>query len=202
MMAIDEPALTAVPVVKPTILIDIDEVLFPFADAYSRWLVRTHGLDFEPSRMRTYDIARAVGPHHSNLAVQFVNDPMVVSEERALAAAVQSTSMLSRDFRLLACTRRLEILEGAATREWMNLNFTTIEQVVFTRSLPSAPETAKAAVAQRIRAVALIDDNLSNLAGLPASCRPYLIRRPPGLPSDTGAVNWHEVLVGLGADFI
>ena len=184
-------------VVKPPILIDIDEVLFPFADAYSRWLALTQGLDFEPNQMKTYDVAGSVGPRHSSLAVQFVNDPAVVRGEQALATAVRNMPTRSSDFHLVACTRRFEILEGVATREWMALNFAAIEQVIFTRTSPGASEAPKSALARQIGAVALIDDSLSNMTGLDASCRPCLLRRPPGLPSDAGAEPWHDVVADL-----
>ena len=57
------------------VLLDVDEVLFPFAHAYDRWLRRNEGFGLDPRHLSLYNIPAAAGPEHDRLVVQFLSDP-------------------------------------------------------------------------------------------------------------------------------
>lgn len=176
------------------VLLDVDEVLFPFAHAYDRWLSRNVGHRLDEGHLSRYDIPAAAGSRHNELVVQFLADPSVISGEVLRADAVPVLQKLATSYRLIACTSRHGHDEGAATRAWLAAQVPLVEDVIFTRHRRGEPASLKASVAHNLNAVLLIDDTAEHLIGLPQTCRGVLLERPVGLPSEPGSVPWAEVL--------
>lgn len=176
------------------VLLDVDEVLFPFAHAYDRWLRRTTGTGLDPVQLARYDIPAAAGHRHDELVVEFLSDPEVIAGEVLLEAAVPVVQQLAARHRLIACTSRHGHDEGAATFAWLASHVPQVEDVIFTRHHRGEPSRSKASVAQELNAVLLVDDTADHLRWLPSSCRGVLLARPAGLPSEPGAVSWSQVL--------
>lgn len=180
------------------VLLDIDEVLFPFAQAYDRWLFTARGIGLDREHLSRYDIPTAAGAQHDELVVRFLSDPKTIAEEGLIPQAAEALPILSARSRLIACTSRHSHDEGEATRAWLQAHTPCIEDVIFTRHKRTDPGTAKAQIARETAAVMLIDDTFQHLIGLPASCQGILMRRPRGLPSAANAVSWASVLHASG----
>ena len=183
---------------RPTILIDVDEVLFPFAHSYNEWLVRERGAGLDPELMNRYEIAAAAGDGHREYAVRFVNDPMTLEIE-PVSGAAEAIRALRGTYSLVACTTRRSALEGDATQAWLDRQVPGFDELVCTSERHDDIAIAKHEVAVSHRALALIDDTDSNLVGLPDYCRAILLRRPSGLDSDPAAMSWLEVSEALRA---
>lgn len=181
---------------RATILVDVDEVLFPFAHSYDEWLVRERGIGLDPDLMNRYEIADAAGEGHRGYAVRFLNDPATLEIE-PVAGALASVQTLGSTYRLVACTTRRNEPEGAATQAWLDRHLPGFDELVCTSERHDSAAIAKSDVAIKHRAVALIDDTEGNLAGLPDYCRPLLLRRPPGLHSDQSALTWGAAVASL-----
>lgn len=181
---------------RTTILVDVDEVLFPFAHAYHEWLVRERGRGLDPELMRQYEIASAAGDGHREHAVCFVNDPATLDVEPVPGAAA-AIQLLTDSFRVVACTTRLSETEGPATRAWLDRHLPGFDELVCTRERHDSASMAKSVVAVQFQAIALIDDTEANLGGLPEYCTGMLLRRPTGLDSHVSAMTWHEALKQL-----
>lgn len=182
---------------RPTLLVDVDEVLFPFAHAYDRWLIRNRGHGLEPNAMRRYAIADAAGDGHSSLAVIFVNDERTIQDEPPLAGALEALNILSEHYTIVACTSRRGGPEGAATRAWLGLHLPPITDVIFTNVDHGRPLHTKGFLARAHSAIALIDDTPENLVDLPHTCAGYLFRRPSGLDSSADSLEWNAVVETL-----
>jgi hypothetical protein len=179
---------------RPVVLLDVDEVLFPFAHAYDRWLGRNAGLSLDPGHLSRYDIPAAAGPRHDEFVVRFLSDPDVISAEAVIKEAAPVLRQLTSRYRLVACTSRHGLDEGNATRAWLAAQAPVVEDVIFTRYRRGEPARSKASVVADLGAVLLIDDTSEHLRGLPSGCRGVLLTRPAGPPSESGAVHWSQVL--------
>lgn len=182
---------------RPTLLVDVDEVLFPFAHAYDRWLVLNRGHGLEPEAMRRYAIADAAGAEHSSLAVNFVNDKRTIQDEPPLVGALDAVVSLNEHFKIVACTSRRSGPEGAATRAWIDLHLPPVSDVIFTSEDHGKPLHTKGFLARRHGAIALIDDTPENLVGLPSTCTGFLFRRPSGIDSSAESIEWNAVVETL-----
>ena len=187
------PCADTAGVALPVVFVDVDEVLFPFAHAYDRWLRKNvgHGLDY--SHLAQYDVEAAAGPDHDRLVVQFHADPSVVHTEKVIPPAGKLLAQLSGKYKIVACTSRFEHDEGTATRNWLHANAPQVADVIFTRFRRGETPKPKADFVTKHNAVLLIDDYAKNLVGLPPSCHGLLTVRPAGLPSGEGALQWAEI---------
>lgn len=175
---------------KPVALVDIDEVLFPFSQAYSRWLRRTRGISFVPELMATYDLAATLGAEHFTMAPRFLSDPHTIELERPIDDAVEAIWELTQVSDVLACTHRPEDTEGVATVAWISRHVPAIKRVLFTRFDPTARPGPKSEIARRTGARILIDDTPENLVNLPRDCSGLLVQRPGGIVSDPLSRSW------------
>ncbi|MDO8732933.1 MAG: hypothetical protein Q7L55_10260 [Actinomycetota bacterium] len=175
---------------RPILLLDLDEVLFPFADAYDRWLACRRGYGLDPVLKRAYDVGAAAGSGHRELAVQFVNDPAVIATVPPRSNARSALRVLEQTYTLMACTSRREALEGEATRAWLRRYFPEVNEALFTSQDHSSPVRTKAALAEEVGAAALVDDTMQHLADLPPTCVGLLLKRPPGMQSEPGSRHW------------
>ncbi len=178
---------------RGTILVDVDEVLFPFAHSYDAWLVRELGIGLDPDLMSRYEIAAAAGDGHRGHAVSFVNDPATLGIE-PVDGAVAAIEVLGSNYSLVACTTRRSALEGDATQAWLDRHLPGFDGLVCTSERHDDIAIAKHEVAVSKQAIALIDDTEANLEGLPDYCQALLLRRPSGLISPPDAKTWSEAL--------
>jgi len=108
--------------VTRVVLLDIDEVLFPFAHAYDRWLRRTEGFGLDPEYVARYDIPTAAGPEPDQLVVRFLSDPDVIHGETAIPESLAVVNRLSSEFRLMPApvdtgtTRETQLAPGSGLK--------------------------------------------------------------------------------------
>lgn len=189
------------------ILVDIDEVCFPFAHAYSEWLQRNgmSGLAWEG--ISRYDLDAALGrDDHDQLAERFLNDPWTLSVP-AIEGAREALSELNKaGVSTLLCSARFALREGAVTRSWVARHLPGLEsQVMLTRESQDGIRIPKGHVAWATGAEALVDDADEHHHHLPSGCTGFLMGRRAGLPSDSPAAHsparpvrdWAEVLTHL-----
>ena len=181
------------------ILLDVDEVLFPFADAYDAWLTRRRGFGLDAALKARYRIEESAGAHHNRLVVEFLNDPHTVTDTEPIEGALAAVGQLSKLCRLVACTSRHQSDEGAATRAWLKHWFPAIEDVVFVRDVRGGEKREKAAVCRELGAAALVEDSAEHLEGLYSGTLGVLVRRPHGLNSAAGSLPLEEAVEVLRA---
>ncbi len=186
------------------LLIDIDEVCFPFAHAYHDWLQRNgfNGLRWEG--LDRYDLDTALGrDDHDRLAEQFLNDPATLSVAPIPDAAQAIDDLRRHGFEVFLATARFATAEGAATRAWVARHLPGLERRVFlTRDRRQGTHIPKGQLAWSTGAVALIDDADEHHHHIPDGCTGFLMPRTGGLPSDvagpmskaTAVSGWADVL--------
>lgn len=178
---------------RPLVLVDIDEVLFPFAHAYVAFRARRGLSPIPEDAWAHYRIGEDAIPGHQSLMGAFFSDPVTLATA-PVQAAVDVLAPLAVTHRLVGCTSRYADTEGPGTRLWVERWVPWLGGVEFTGWHPEAGRRSpKAEVTLRLGARALIDDSPVHLDGLPAFCRPVLVQRPAGVPSAPGALSWDEV---------
>lgn len=190
------------------LLIDIDEVCFPFAHAYHDWLERNGYTGLRWEGLHRYDLDAALGrDDHDVLAEQFLNDPETLHVPAIPAAVAALEELRTRGFEVILASARFAIAEGAATRAWVARQLPGFERRVFlTREHHQGERIPKGQLAWAAGAVALIDDADEHHHHIPDGCAGLLMPRIGGLPSDalspgskaTPVAGWHEVLDRLG----
>ena len=179
---------------RATVLVDVDEVVFPSAHAYDRWLKHNIGHGLDRTHLKRYDIVAAAGENHDTYVVQFIADEHTIWAEARLPDSVAPLHEMAQTHRLITCTSRFYSDEGEGTTAWLNLHVPELDDIIFIRNIRGTQGGSKADVAANTNAVLLIDDDPSHLVGLSAHCRGALLARPAGLPSADGAHRWDETL--------
>jgi hypothetical protein len=183
---------------REIILVDVDEVLFPFATAYQAWLHDDHGITLDYTG-RTYDGLFWTYDWHEGLVTDFLNSS-TMQDTAPLTVAHAATVLLAEQYDLRVCTARGEATQGDATRAWVQRWLPHLGECLFTRQQVGDPGTVtKRSIARAHHAVALLDDLPRYLAEdqEPDGCTGFLIARPAGIPSEPGALTWDIVLSAL-----
>lgn len=168
------------------VLLDLDEVVFPFADAYHQWLLKEghKGLNWEG--LDRYDLDKALGANnHDVLAEMFLTDPWT-SNVKPINGSVDGVNRLVElGSEVIFCSARFAINEGRATREWVERHFPGYgKRVMLTRDKQRGAKIEKGDVAWMFGAAALVDDSDEHHRSLPLSCKGILLKRREHLPSD------------------
>jgi len=184
----------------PIVLIDMDEVLFPWAHAYRNFRNR-RGLSAIPeAAWNSYTIGEATIPGHQDIMADFHSDPEVIATP-PIPGRAEDCKTLAKHFTLIACTSRYEATEGPGTLKWVER--WAADWLTGVRFCNWHPETrlpsSKPRVAEETSAVALIDDHPKHLEGLVGGVHGFLVARPAGLASAPGARPWSAVFKELQA---
>lgn len=162
---------------KPTIAIDMDEVLFPL----SAELVRRHNLQFATgytsSDFVTYVLGDVWGTTYTESVAKvhaLLSEDL--SEVRPVVGAVDAVRSLLRDYALVVVTSRDRLLQTPTVR-WLERHFEGLfVDVVFAGN----PHTgrgfrAKQDVCQHLDAVCLIDDSVDHACDCASSGLPVIL---------------------------
>jgi len=181
----------------PVVLLDLDEVLFPWAFAYRGFRARRDLPPIPPQAWRNYAIGEDTIVGHQDLMASFHND--AATQAVGLVPGREHDCLeLAKTFSLVACTSRYEVTEGPGTRAWVQRWAPWLNGVHFCNWHPeSGRASGKGRVAEELRAVALVDDTPVHLEGLPAGTVGLLVERPAGVPSASGALPWDQVVTRL-----
>jgi hypothetical protein len=173
---------------KPILLTDLDDTLFPFAKTWAEWQEKTLGMPIDEAMYWYYDVD-AYLHNFLNLQEAFIGnldklDPKPVKE------AHNKLELLSDDFQIIALTARNSDEWDTHTQEWVSKHAPFIQNVIYARRNKGDAATPKSKIAEKLKAVALIDDSKHWVQSLPAHIKGYLVERPKPFPSDAGAVSW------------
>lgn len=192
------------PANRPTIAVDIDEVLMPHFIDLITWYNKEYGTSLtlednhptEPDNWGTSDINVAIKRVHG-----FFDTPEFLNSQ-PYEEAITSLRILSKNYRLVVVTARDTIIEKV-TRDWLNKHFKDlISDAHFAArySLEGKAQT-KTAIASTIKAGYLIDDALDHCEDAAKSGMRALLygdypwnqtnKLPKGV---TRVKNWQEVL--------
>lgn len=181
---------------KPILLIDIDEVLYPFTQVWYDW-AEQHGKDLNAFKHLTtdYDVDQYI-PYHLDELPLFLEtyDPTKILPYDNAAEAVRT---LSTQYEIIAVTARDKVNYEQPTQEWLKHHIPEIKEVIFTRTYFKGTPLPKAEVAAILSAEVLIDDTSTWVEGLPENVKGYVIERQAPLKSDNGAVSWQQILTEL-----
>lgn len=178
----------------PVVLIDLDEVLFPFALTYRAWRA-LEGLDpISQSAWDSYGINETHIPGHQSLMAEFFASALALATPPVESRA-EDCRVLASTHEVIGCTGRYADTEGAPTWEWVRRWVPFVAQIEFCGWHPEAGQpSGKADVARRLGAQALLDDSAVHLKGLPSSACGLLVERPAGTVSERGALPWDEAM--------
>jgi 5'(3')-deoxyribonucleotidase len=185
---------------RKALLIDLDEVLFPFATTYHDWLIRHRGRGLDHYRLATYQLPHAAGvsedDYYEHLDTM-LNEQHIIATTPPLPGSQEALDALSSAYELLICTARHEEALGDASRAWVTQHLAGISDVICINSNDPRRTTTKGRVAAKLNAAALIDDSDSNFLDLHPQTLAVPFKRPHGLPSAPGALTWAEALPRL-----
>jgi len=173
---------------REELLLDVDEVLFPWAVTYRAYRKRRGLAPVPETAWDTYTIGEATIPGQQNLMEDFHSDARVLATP-PLRGRAEDCQVLAQHFTLIACTSRYEATEGPGTLAWLDRWVPSISAVKFCGWHPeSGRPSGKPDIAKELDAVALIDDTPSHLVGLRGDTRGFLVARCPEVTSAPGAL--------------
>lgn len=175
---------------KPILLIDIDDVIYPFLETWNA------------SSQNTKHISTDYDPHntHPEYLEEILNFIKThdTSKVQPYNEAINALNILSEDYTIIAVTSRDITNMKETTQTWMSKNAPTVTDIIFTRAYFKASPQSKANVANIMQAAILIDDSSEEVEQLHNSTKGYIVKRPASLTSDQGAMSWKEILKDLG----
>ena len=195
---------------KEIIAVDVDEVLFPFAEEFIRSHNTKHGTKLEISQFTIYDFDGVLGLSVPE-TVKRVFDFIYETESMHIIPTqdtIDSVAELSEKFELVVVTARDPRFERLTT-DWLEEHFPGHFrgiQMVGYAPIMEKPVT-KAEVCSKMGAIALVDDSLSHLVDITeygvngVLFGDYPWNRSDNLPS--GVVrknNWPSVLDYFNGD--
>lgn len=180
---------------RGTLLVDLDEVLFPFAQGYNDWMWRKHGFFLNQRYLHEYKISKAAGSNHKDLKNDFLNDVHTIYKQKPVLAAAQALSDLQGEYRIVICTERNHDLTYDSTMSWLENHTPFIREIFFSNDITE--KQFKQNLAKEVDAVALIDDKSKNLKKLPQTCVGFLVEREYPTLSEPNALPWANIYTTL-----
>ena len=150
------------------VALDMDEVLFNFADSYQEWRVGKGLGVVDLSQMTGYQFFTGLGmsPAEANEhEVDFLSDFGL--KARPMDGAVAGVAELSKVANLIVLTARVESIHGVLTRSWLEHHFPgTFTQIILTHQTPEISLGSKGEFATRLGVSALVDDYAGHLESI------------------------------------
>lgn len=178
------------------ILVDLDEVVFPFLQTWDKWLLETQGKSVDwDAFVWWYDLDLYLSGH-----LELMGDFLKyegVRTAQPIPEALAALKVLSERYTIVACTARNEEEWKTLTRAWVGEHLPFVENIVHVRRDAGGPAVPKGDIALVYRATALIDDTAFWMDGLPSMTNGYVLKRPAPLASDPGAQDWSHILESL-----
>lgn len=175
---------------KP-ILIDLDETVFSFAASWDKWMQHTTGQSIDEALYWYYDIDAYI-PNFLDKQEEFIKHLPVI-KPKPIPEAMDSLLVLSEHFHIKALTARNADEWREETMFWTQKHLPFVTEVHFTREGGGKPPIPKGVMADQLNAFALIDDAKMWIDTLPPHIHGYIVERPDGLASDSGAMSWVEI---------
>jgi uncharacterized HAD superfamily protein len=189
---------------KPTIAVDIDEVLFPMAPTFLEYHNSNHGTAFTVDQMTSYYVENLTGETVEEVIAKI--KAYLKTEHYSLGqpipGSLEAIKALREHYRLVLITARNDFYRGH-TEDFIEKHFTGLfDELRYTHTLEN-PETTvpKSVICKETGAIALIDDHLYNVRdAAQAGIRGILFGNYPWNAADelpdgvTRCVDWPAVL--------
>lgn len=178
--------------VDKTVIIDLDETVYPFIETWSRWLIHKGE---QPVDMDTFSSWYDLDLHLSNhvdmqphfIAAQSALKPKPIPE------AFDSLSRIAEFYPVIALTARNRGDWFDETKFWVEKRLPFVQNIYYSRLDRGGEATPKQVIAKQLNAYALIDDTKMWVEGLHEDIRGYVVKRPHPLASDDGARAWDDI---------
>ena len=188
---------------KPTIAIDVDEVLFPLLASFFSYLKAAHDIDIVPDQMETYRTEDVIGGTSEDLLAKM--DAYMQTEHyentSPVIGAVEALKQLHINYRLIIVTARHKNFSGF-TERFIETHFKGLfDNVHYTHDvIDPGVNRPKAEMCKELQAITLVDDSLRNViecaeAGIPSVVfGDYRWNQSEELPEGvTRCVDWEAV---------
>jgi uncharacterized HAD superfamily protein len=193
---------------KPTIAVDIDDVIFPLVPDLIEYVDREHAAKLTPEDFKTYMLEDIWPTGTAEGEIVFENyKNQVTTEVAPIKGAAEALHKLSDSYHLIIMTSRDTKVEPI-TRQWLNRHFPEVfrEVHLLGNRKDSVTWRTKAEVCQELGVFCLVDDSLKHLtlvheAGIKTILfGNYAWNRAEELPEGMVRVNdWQGVLRELDA---
>jgi 5'(3')-deoxyribonucleotidase len=149
---------------KPTIAIDVDEVIFPLTATFFPYLKAEHGIEVTQDQMKTYRTEDVIGGTGEELLAKMSAYLHTEHYENAapIIGAVGVLKELHKHYRLVIVTARHDSFQGL-TERFLDTHFTGLfDKVLYARKAGHSAEhqVSKVELCKQEGAVVLIDDGL------------------------------------------
>lgn len=189
---------------KPTIAVDIDEVLFPMGPTFLHYYNTEHGTDYKLDQMTSYFLEDVTGDSTEYMLgkIQAYLETEHYTKGHPVSGALEAIHKLREKFRLVLITSRDHFFRGH-TEKFLEKHFSGLyDELHYTHAAEDpSKRTPKYVICQEIRAIALIDDHLPNVVGCAENgvegilFGDYPWNQIEKLPKGVTRVkNWEEVL--------
>ncbi|MGZ6004568.1 MAG: 5' nucleotidase, NT5C type [Candidatus Saccharimonadales bacterium] len=150
---------------KPTIVVDIDEVLFPMTATFLPYYNRVHGTDIQQHHLKTYRVNDVTGESQDEILAKLKTFLDTPHHHDALPVkdSVECVKRLASKYRLVLLTARQSFYRGY-TEKFVEKHYPGIFESVRYTHEPKTPEIEipKVEICKQLKAVAIIDDSLKN----------------------------------------
>lgn len=183
---------------KRPVLVDLDEVLYPFVHTWDQWLIQIQkpAVDWD-SLVRNYDLDLYL-TKYIDLQPDFVKaHRSFLVDPKPIPGSIEALSLIAREHPIIACTARNAEDWRGETETWLTEHAPYISDVVYIREGRGHEPIPKSDVAKKLNAHAHIDDTKHWIDTMPASVKGYVLKRPSPLASDEGAITWDAILLDI-----
>jgi hypothetical protein len=183
---------------KRPVLVDLDEVLYPFVHTWDQWLKETKkaSVDWEALAWH-YDLDLYLAKH-VDLQPDFVEaHKILLLDPKPIPGSIEALSLIAQKHPVIACTARNAEDWRGETETWLSKHAPYISDVIHIREGRGDKPIPKSDIAKKLNAYAHIDDTKHWIDTMPKSVKGYVVKRPSPLASDEGAITWDAILLDI-----
>lgn len=183
---------------KKPVLVDLDEVLYPFIHTWDEWLSHTknESVDWE-ALVWYYDLDLYL-PRYIEKQPEFVKaHSLEIIDPKPIPGSIEALSKIASEYPIMACTARNAEDWTEATEKWLGEHAPFISDIIYIRNGRGHEPVSKGEIARKLNAKAHIDDTKHWIDSLPSHIKGYVLKRPAPLASDAGAITWDAVVLDL-----
>jgi hypothetical protein len=180
--------------IKKPVLVDLDEVLYPFVHTWDLWLQHTKNQTVDWEALVWYYDLDLYLPKYVDLQPDFVKAHVDLLNPQPIPGSIEALSLIASSHPIIACTARNSQDWSGTTEKWLATHAPFISDVVYIRNGRGHDPIPKGEIAKKLKAHAHIDDTKHWIDTLPPSIKGYVLKRPAPLASDEGAKTWDQIV--------
>lgn len=151
---------------RPTIAVDIDEVLFPHAPTLLDYHNDEHGTSFTIDQMTAYRLQQLTEDSEevTFAKIKAYLDTHHYSKGQPIQGSIDAIKKMRKMYRLVIITSRNDFYRGY-TEEFIEEHFDSVfDEIHYTHNLKAPGVTMpKSEICKSVNAIALVDDHLHNV---------------------------------------